>query len=734
MKRRKRTGFKTFLKILGSTILVGVLVWTGLYFAFPKVKNWTNEKVFKIEQKVEEPEQNNSEEIKKLESEIEVKNEAIKTLTADLNTSRENIAKLQAMAEVDAKEIVKLQKQVEEKEDALELVVAEKEALKTKKSELEADVTAKQNQIAELETNAAANAETIAELQADVTAKQNEIAELETNAEENAETIAELQADVTAIQNQIAELEAQAETDAQTIEDLQTNLTNTQSELTNVNSQLEAKTTEATTLASQLAEVTAERDSLSTSLAEKNVLITELEADVTYKEREIAEKNSEINALNVEIADLEKIIYDEDKIYYSQLLKGGQAWVSVETPQGTFVSPTSYGFGPNQYSGLWKLYSDRSVEKVYWISELYGGSTQIGYNEVFILDDHRLILKGINSPVLLCEDGVFSKFLDKNISFFVADADTVIYLLNNKIYKKIISTKETIECYSVEGMSSPQLTIINKTYVCLSDRSNPCKLINIQDGISEDLAIGNNIYSCIQVDDENVFFHTNIGVYLYNLTTKTHEDVLVTSNDTLYSSKDVIFELDNGDYVWWLRGNRITGFYYLSSSNLLLTTIVETSSVNDVTIYEIDGAVFINQKESRSYLVELGEEIKATQLDYGKYIDVVNDELVLLYNSSYSENYYYTPNDGLVSFGTDEARESFVFDEYIFLVSEGSLSIFSYHETTLQKLKAYSNSGFMITNVFEEEGSIYLYSNITDKTYEFNSSDYSLTEVTEQVA
>lgn len=183
---------KTIWKICKSILLLaltGVIVWTVLYFTVPKVKDWTNDKVLKIDQS------KNDEEKKQLIAE----NEDLKKQIDSLNSQATTVST----------ELTTVKAELSEKKTALEKATAEKAELETKVGNLT-------SKVAELEnSNSATSAELenkkqeLATAQADLQTKTTEVETLTTEktALENQKTALESQ--IQNLQARVAELETQ---------------------------------------------------------------------------------------------------------------------------------------------------------------------------------------------------------------------------------------------------------------------------------------------------------------------------------------------------------------------------------------------------------------------------------------------------------------------------------------------------------------------------------------------
>lgn len=184
---------KIIWKICKSILLLallGVIVWTVLYFTVPTVKDWTNDKVLKIDQS------KNDEEKKQLIAENEDLKKQIDSLTSQATTVSTELTTVKA--------------ELSEKKTALEKATAEKALLETKVGKLT-------SKVAELENSGSA---TSAELEN----KKQELATAQANLQTKTAEVETLTAEKTALENQKTALESQIQNLQARVEELETQL------------------------------------------------------------------------------------------------------------------------------------------------------------------------------------------------------------------------------------------------------------------------------------------------------------------------------------------------------------------------------------------------------------------------------------------------------------------------------------------------------------------------------
>lgn len=181
---------KTLWKICKSIfmlLLTGVIVWTILYFTVPKVKDWTNDKVFKIDQSKDDKEK------KQLRAENEDLKKQINSLTTETTTV--------------SAELTNVKDQLSAKTTALETATSEKQELTSKVSELE-------QKISELETSGSAK-------QTELEAKKQELAAAQTSLQEKSAEVETLTSEKQTLENQKNTLESQLAEKQKQIQTLQ---------------------------------------------------------------------------------------------------------------------------------------------------------------------------------------------------------------------------------------------------------------------------------------------------------------------------------------------------------------------------------------------------------------------------------------------------------------------------------------------------------------------------------
>ena len=177
---------KTLWKICKSILLLaltGVIVWTVLYFTVPKVKDWTNDKVLKIDQSKKD------EEKKQLLAENEDLKKQIDSLTSQATTVKTELS---------------------EKKTALEKAAADKAELETKVGNLSAKV-------AELENSNSATSEELEN-------KKKELATAQANLQTKTAEVENLTTEKTALENQKTALESQIQNLQARVSELETQL------------------------------------------------------------------------------------------------------------------------------------------------------------------------------------------------------------------------------------------------------------------------------------------------------------------------------------------------------------------------------------------------------------------------------------------------------------------------------------------------------------------------------
>lgn len=184
-------------KLVIMLLLTGVIVWTVLYFTVPKVKDWTNDKVFKIDQSKDD------EEKKQLRADNEVLKKQINSLTTEATTV--------------SAELTNVKDQLTAKTTALETATSEKQELTSKVSKLE-------QKVSELETSGAAT-------QTELEAKKQELATAQTSLQEKTAEVETLTAEKQTLENQKTTLESQLADKQNQIQELQNRVEQLESEL-----------------------------------------------------------------------------------------------------------------------------------------------------------------------------------------------------------------------------------------------------------------------------------------------------------------------------------------------------------------------------------------------------------------------------------------------------------------------------------------------------------------------
>ena len=184
-------------KLVIMLLLTGVIVWTVLYFTVPKVKDWTNDKVFKIDQSKDD------EEKKQLRAENEDLKKQINSLTTEATTV--------------SAELTNVKDQLTAKTTALETATSEKQELTSKVSKLE-------QKVSELETSGAAT-------QTELEAKKQELATAQTSLQEKTAEVETLTAEKQTLENQKTTLESQLAEKQNQIQTLQARVTELETQL-----------------------------------------------------------------------------------------------------------------------------------------------------------------------------------------------------------------------------------------------------------------------------------------------------------------------------------------------------------------------------------------------------------------------------------------------------------------------------------------------------------------------
>lgn len=190
---------KTLWKICKSILLLaltGIIVWTVLYFSVPKVKDWTNDKVLKIDQSKDDEEK--------------------KQLLAENEDLKKQIDSLTSQATTVSTELTTVKTELSEKKTALEKATADKAELETKVGNLSAKVAELENSNSATSAELENKKQELATAQADLQTKTAEVENLTTEktALENQKTalesqLAEKQNQIQILQAKVAELETQ---------------------------------------------------------------------------------------------------------------------------------------------------------------------------------------------------------------------------------------------------------------------------------------------------------------------------------------------------------------------------------------------------------------------------------------------------------------------------------------------------------------------------------------------
>lgn len=179
---------KTLWKICKSIfmlLLTGVIVWTILYFTVPKVKDWTNDKVFKIDQSKDD------EEKKQLRAENEDLKNQIKSLTTEATTV--------------SAELTNVKDQLSAKTTALETATSEKQELENKVSELE-------QKVSELESSETATKAELETKKQELSTARNSLQEKTAEVETLTSEKQTLETQKSALETQLAEKQNQIQT------------------------------------------------------------------------------------------------------------------------------------------------------------------------------------------------------------------------------------------------------------------------------------------------------------------------------------------------------------------------------------------------------------------------------------------------------------------------------------------------------------------------------------------
>lgn len=184
-------------KLVFMLLLTGVIVWTILYFTVPKVKDWTNDKVLKIDQSKDD------EEKKQLRAENEDLKKQINSLTTEATTV--------------SAELTNVKDQLTAKTSALETATSEKQELTSKVSKLE-------QKVSELETSGAAT-------QTELEAKKQELATAQTSLQEKTAEVETLTSEKQTLENQKTTLESQLAEKQNQIQELQNRVEQLEAEL-----------------------------------------------------------------------------------------------------------------------------------------------------------------------------------------------------------------------------------------------------------------------------------------------------------------------------------------------------------------------------------------------------------------------------------------------------------------------------------------------------------------------
>ncbi len=205
-----------------------------------------------------------------LEADIADKTAKISTLEGEKTALTTEKGELEADVTALEAEKATLEADKAELEADLATLEAEKKALSDENAALEASITAKNTEIATLNSS-------VASLEAEKTTLNGRVTELEGTITEKNATIADLEADVETLSSAKADLEAQ---------------------ITTLNGTIAEKNDEIATLNSSIS-------ALNTEKANLTARVSALEASITAKDTQIAELNSSIATLTDKVAELE---------------------------------------------------------------------------------------------------------------------------------------------------------------------------------------------------------------------------------------------------------------------------------------------------------------------------------------------------------------------------------------------------------------------------------------------
>ena len=508
--------FKAILVIL----TVGAVAVVSCYFAIPSFKQTINEKVFKIEQEVEQP----KEEDNKSEAEYIIENETLKAENEALKTELGNIK-----TELEAK--------------ALEI-----ETLTTKTQEDKLTIDS-------LKSNIATHEKALLKALEEKSNLENEVTLLNQACED--------------LQLRLDELNKQSEVDAEEISNLEAELLLKNKELETVKDNLANKTLEVETLTTNLANVTNERDSLLETVSNQQKQITNLQNSINYYEDYL--KN-----LETEEKVYATFEVDGEVTYIQELYKG--AYASHETPvlegykfdgwmvDGSLVELTAYPVETNTTF----VASFTKLHIVTFVSENEVMQTQQVLNNgkaqnVEVDNTTYKIFNGwiLNNSVVnieditITEDTTFvASYTYKYDVSFVVDSETTSQIVEQGS-KPTAVANPVKDGYEFDGwvlngsIVNPEEVVINEATVFTASftKLHTVTFIYENNTVSTQ-TVRNNEYAQ-DVEIENTTYKVFNG-WLLNGNLVNVESQKITSNVTFDASitykYDVVFTVDGAEY------------------------------------------------------------------------------------------------------------------------------------------------------------------------------------------
>lgn len=536
---------KNFFKFIGTILgiaIVGVFIWAVLYFTVPKVKDWTNDNVFKHEQSKDD------ENTKKLEEE----NKSLKAQLEEITSSRNNISS----------ELNNVKNDLDTKETALKTATEEKEQLESKVQEL----TYQRNEIVDkLQYSQTVNDALTLENEQLKQAKTN----LELELEKKRAQLQTKESQITTLNNQIAQLKAdkasltsQLENKNQQIQQLQTQIT-----------ELEQNAGSTETFAISTADV------LSMGYTINQIVYTNKYVYVDILNGNGGDVDPYLGVYQISNNTLKRVGDIVRNSVYMQTENGTEVIIGQDK---ILMIDTEGNVSSNYVTGITFLTNDNNYLKLFvsgnklvylngYDSFVYNTQDEYDPETGALLERKTTFTSENNSShtVLKISNNCFIWFgaLGGNLHKFTLDTltETEISNYNFRVYlgnNKILAEKSgTGVVYNLETMTEEGL------------------LIDFADCTARDF-LDAKVYSVGETSDYYIVSHK--GLYYYN------------DNDATFSQiseyKGILYEASNGDILYALLTIYEAGIYKLNGSTA--TKIYNSGYKYDTVTEDATGCIF----------------------------------------------------------------------------------------------------------------------------------------------